>query len=318
MPNIRTQLTPKKLKESIGVLNDIINACMACGDGPDASWVMACRKNNLDPLAARRVVLALEKCADVSVPLKEMDLGNLYNGYEKFYQAVFGDRILQDASLPFDYKESVLYVVRHTGFTDREAFILTHRFGIDGCEMPETLQEVGKRLSICQNRVHEIQSRLICRCLDEPRAMILKNGIAEYNLLKEQAKELTAERLKEARDRYEARMREKEAGYKDRMAAIKAGLSTQMPQEPVLEELCSQLASQPVSMLGTNSRILCALRRNGITDLSGLIRHSRGYFMKLHQVGQKSVDEMLAKLDDYIQDCYGISADDLRRMLSDT
>lgn len=318
MPNIRTQLTPEKLKESISVLNNIINACMACSKDPDASWAMACRKNSLDPLAARRVILALEKCADISMPLKDMDLDGLHNGYERFYQAVFGDQVLQDASLPFDYKESVLYVVKHTGFTDREIFILAHRFGIDGCEMPETLQETARQLSICQNRVHEIQSRLICRCLDEPRAMILKNGITEYNAMKEQAKGLIAGHLKKARDRYEVRMEEKEARYKGRMAAVKAGLSTQAPQDPVLEELHSQLKSQPVSVLGVSARIISALHRNRITDLAGLIGHDRGYFIGLRQMGQKSADEVFTKLDAYIQDCYGVSADGLRKMLADT
>ena len=57
---IRTRLTHDTLKESINILQTVIDVCKNC-DTDDVSWNQACRIKNLDPIKTRQVILRLYK-----------------------------------------------------------------------------------------------------------------------------------------------------------------------------------------------------------------------------------------------------------------
>lgn len=152
----RTRLTTEKLEETIDILQDIIKVCESCKDS-ETQWMQACRETGLKPDKTRWLVLVLEKYRFNYVPLEETDDEDemeaiIFDEYERFYRAVWGEKRIDKSILPYDYKESVHYVLEQTGFSERESKVIKHHFGI-GYEVPKTLEETGGIFGISRERI---------------------------------------------------------------------------------------------------------------------------------------------------------------------
>lgn len=109
------------------------------------------------------------------------------NGYEKFYRNVFNPKHVPKAdsydntALPVDYMETVLYIIKESGFKDRWAYILMHHYGIGDCKEPETYEAIAGYLDMSIGRVAQIKACAMELCRMAPRKEILQMGITEYN-----------------------------------------------------------------------------------------------------------------------------------------
>lgn len=309
--SMRTQLTKNRLKESAIVLQSIINACNTCAEGK-VSWSQACRTQNLDPLKTRMMILNLDKCANFNLLLEDAEI-DIYDGYEDFYRCIFGDRMLEQVIIPFDYKESVLHVVRNTGLDDNESLVLMRRFGLGEYEVSDTLEAIGKDLNVSRDHVRHIEATALRRCRYKQRLNILKMGFTKYSLLYRQAEELNDKQLEQARMEHEALMMKYDAEHKEHMEIIASNSYEDALMKILHEHLPEILTGTHIDVLQLNTRPYNALIRGGINNLFSLLKlNGMDELTKLRTMGRCSAEEVIEKLDDYIRDNYSMTADKLR------
>lgn len=213
-----TQHTKEWIKRNIDILQTIADVCDTYSNG-NMSWNQVCCKKGIDPVKTRNLILNnLDKCIGNTKPLGNLTF-DIYDGYENFYRSVFGDSTLKQAALPFDYKKSVLHVIKNTGLDEREADVLLRRFGIDDHETM-TLEQIGREFCITGNRVRQIEAKALRKCRCMPRISILKNGLSEYNLSEKQAEEQNQQRLEYKKLEHDALMAKNEDDHKKRMEII--------------------------------------------------------------------------------------------------
>lgn len=273
----RTRLTKEKLEETIGILQDIIKVCESCKDS-ETYWMQACREAGLKPDKTRWLVLVLEKYRFNYVPLEETDDEDeteaiIFDGYESFYRAVWGEKRIERSTLPYDYKEGVHYVLEQTGFSERESEVIKHHFGI-GYEVPKTLEETGKIFGISRERTRGIVAKALRKCRNKDRADILRYGLRKYNILEE-------ERKARAEDEYAA-LAEKQKDYNRK----------RISRNP--------LSMIPVEKLELSERARNRLRSKGILSLGQLLLFDEEDLLRIQGMGKRTVKEIQDCLELYV------------------
>ena len=284
--SMRTRLDPKTLRSAADILRSLAEACEACAaDG--ATWSKACRDRGLVPRKARDAVLNVPKCAPgADVPLEELGFLAPLDGYELFYQKVFGDWTLVDTALPAGYQEAAMHVLTEMGMDSREADVLMRRFGIGPYELPQTYEAAGRDIGVTRDRVRQIEMKALRRCRVKERRETLLYGIEGYE---EEKKRRLAENQKVLYDRTKA------ADMESAMRKIKA---------------------TDIGELELDTRSYNALRCAGKKDVLSLLAIStHADLMKLRNLGDIGIAKTLRKLETYVQKNYGMSVIELRRLL---
>lgn len=311
----RTALVQEKLEESMCLLQKVMDACNECLK-TDASWNQACRTRGLEPLKARQVVLRIHKCAGVVPQLVDIGLDDMYDGYEKFYRAVFGSNIFKDAAAPYDYKESALHVIKDTGLTDRESLVLMQHFGLGEHEPPKTLEAVAASLGINRSWASQIEANALRKCRYKKRLDVLKMGLAKYTQLDRQAREYTEQELAQSRMEHEALMAKQDSEHKKRMAAIRDCPYEDAVVKLLPDDIKEKLDRTPIDVLSLTVRARNVLKRRDVKSLLNLLKlggpDGLNNLVKLRNMSYETAKGTLKALDAYIQNEYGMTADRLR------
>ena len=90
---------------------------------------------------------------------------------ESLYESKYSEEHLMDKIF---YECLINDIKSSSALTDREKFILIHRYGLDGNEI-ETKTEIGKQLGLSRERVSQIEKRALEKLRDD-------KYISEYNL----------------------------------------------------------------------------------------------------------------------------------------
>ncbi len=308
-------LTEERLKEAESILAGIADACNQCYTG-ESSWSQACQKHDLDPLKARRVILSLYKCTGKAEPLSEF-LEDIYDGYEKFYRDVFCvDAKTRQIALPYDYKETVLYVLKNRDLTtEKESVALMRKYGIGDYEFPETLSDIGKDFNVSRSRISQIFRKALRKCRHHSRAVILEKGLERYNLDEKYKKDLHEQDLKAAEEEWKKEI-EKEKGVEKRK------LHPYIDDVINIDDVIKQLSDTSIDELELSTRsyriLIRGIERVFNPDLSimDLLKYSKEDFMKIRNAGVVSVNEIVEKLDKYMISRFSMNTSDLQSYLN--
>lgn len=302
-------LNSDSMKESMSVLQSILSACGMYAEG-GASWNRACRDNGLEPIRTRKAVIALCRCHVDAVPIAEMDCC-IYDGYERFYQAVFGDHALRHTVFPPDYKECVMYVIQNNGLDDREVHVMIRRFGLDG-DAPQTLESLGRDMERDRERIRQIEAKALRKCRMQPGLDILKSGLEKYLLEAEQKREAYRQEIRQAEEEHRALMEKMEKEHENRMDAIASNTYDDACWELLPDKLSAILSGTDISELGLSVRSYNMLRRAGKKDLLSVLVMDRDALMGIRNLGPMSVNEVMDRMEEYLRDKYGITPDTAR------
>lgn len=305
----RTQLTEAKLDETVGIMQDIIKACNYVALGK-VSWSEACRAHNLDALKIRQLILLnIHKFRDRRKPLADVDIGEIYDNYEKFYQAVFGDRTLEQATLPTDYKATVDHVLKSTGLTERESFVLMHHFGIGDVDVPSTLEAIGNMVGTKKEAVRQHEAKALQRCRQKPRTDILRKGIAAYSVEAFQKAQLEKQALEHMREEHEALMAKRDEEHKKKMELIDSGTYEEVLVKTMPEDIPGSLRGTPIDVLGLTARPYNALYRADVDNLLEVLRrYGEDSLLMVCNMGKLSKEETVEKFETYVLDTYNVEA----------
>lgn len=314
----RTQMTPEILKESVKILETIMDVCNACVE-ENRYWSEACRERHLDPLKTRQMILRnLGKCTGFDLPLENFKLADIYDGYEKFYQTVFGDSVIKEHVLPFDYRESVVHVIKNTGLLDKETFVLMRHFGIGDYEIPVTMETIGEDLHVTKSRISYYEKNAIGKCRLKDRIEILQLGLAKYNMRKMQMEEEHRKQLEQFQAEHNALMEKYDAEHRKHMETIASNSYEQAVLKILPMDIMDKLAETDIKVLGLSIRPYNALRRSYYYTLFDLLRvRNREDFLKIPHMGNHSVDEVVEKLSLYIRNTYNVDINLLRKFYPD-
>lgn len=316
MKEIRTQLTDEKLKQSIDILQDIMDVCKTCIT-KDIPWSRACKDKGLNPLKTRALVLRnLDKCTNFNRSLEDMDFPDTYDGYECFYRAVFEDSLINKVVLPFDYIETVTHIIKNTGLYKRESLILMRRFGIGDYEIPELLEPIANDLNLSKNRVSVIENNAIQKCRNKQRVDILKMGLMKYNLKKEQEEALIMQQMEHAKAEQEALLKKYNEQHVNHMEVIASNSYDDAVAKLFGDNLPGRLAATSIDVLGLRVRPYNALRHEHVTDLLHLLKfRSLKDLMEIPHMGWQSADEVIKSLDTYVKENFkGMTVNKLREL----
>lgn len=305
-------LSDEKLKEAIETLQDLIEACKEKLDGKTFS--AACRKRNLNPAKTRLLILStLENCRRGFKPLAEADTTEMYDGCECFYHVVFGERTMGWADLPYDYQESVKYVIENAGLNDQEMDVLKHRYGIDGSLEPKTIRDVGEIMGFSGSRAQVIELNALQKCRRQPFRDVLKYGLTLYAQMKEQKKEEQELKLRQVKEKHKAMINALQAEHEREIRKLIAA-------DDWKDLLLAELYEIPVTALNLSTRPKGALTRfypNPICSLGDLLKYrTMEDLMVIPRMGKNSAKEVMEKFDSYLKEHYeGLTLQKLQRCL---
>lgn len=308
----RTQLTNNRLKESTQILQDIIAVCDMCS-AEDITWSQACREKNLDPKRTRRMILNLYKCTDSGIPLEDMEIENIYDGYEKFYQNLLGDKTFEHAALPFDYKESVAYIIKNADLTDTETLVIMRHFGIvDFCQK-ETFESIAKDLNVTRERVNNINAKALYKCRSKEHFDILRLGLSKYTLMQKQAQQMHDKELEQLNAQHQALIEKQDEKHEKRMQIIISKPYDEALIKILPDNIQNILGQTPISVLNLSVRPNNALRRDGRCTLFDVLKVAdKSLLLKIRHMGKQSADEVMEKINNYINERYHMSVGRLR------
>ena len=313
--SLRTQLTDAKLEDSVRILQDVIDICKTYKEG-NISWSQACSAKNMNPLKTRFTVLNLYKCAGFNAPLELMEPDMVYDGYENFYWAIFGN-YAKTTVLPFDYKESVIHVLKNTNLDERESFVLMHHFGIVDTDLPQSLEAIGEQLHIVKNRVREIETNALRHCRSRDRIDILRYGISKYAAMQKQAEEKHDQEMRHRQQTHEALMAKREADQESLMKDIEPKSYHDALIETLPGNLLTVLNNTHIEELKLTIRAENTLLKNKIHTMYELIPIcSVMQLKKLHGMGDVSAEDIVTKMNDYTQWRFDTPMHKLREIVS--
>lgn len=264
------------LQEIIDVLNDI--------KGNKMSFASSCKKHKLNERKVRQYLISLPKCQLTNIVSLESLVEDELDYYEFFYSEVFGADIVEvRAMLPYDYKESVEYVLNNTELSEREVFILRNRFGLTESEERLTFEELGKRLNVCRNRAQELEHKAMRRIRNPGRTKILVKGLSAYTSEKEQKKQFheneIARRSKIFQEQLSQRMQEQFS----------------LPIDSFLKEI-------DINDLNLSTRSYNCLIRNGCKYIFDILNTPTEKLMRFRNLGHNSLCEIFDKLNEFLID----------------
>lgn len=310
--SMRTQLTESRLRTGVQVLYKMISACNTCRLD-HVSWNHACRENHLDPLKARRMVLALDRLMDCDVTIEESTEKDLYDGYEQFYRVIFGDQSLKRVSLPYDYQESVMHVIKHTSLDGREQVILMRHFGIGDYNVPESFAEIDRDFDVVKSRIIQIADKALEKCRHVNSIDILRMGLTRYEQGRKQAKELQRQQLRQTKEEHEAFMAKQKEEHEKRMQIISTGSYEEALKALLPSDLIDRLFHTDIHALDLSVRAYNALKFSGLNNVLDVLALSGvDDCLKIRHMGVRSAEEVVSKLDGYAKENYGVTAEALR------
>ena len=169
------------IKESMDYIERIRNAMQMILDG--ASETEACKTNNIDKIAFRRLI-AKEKPKYASGsdlnPTKESDREILLNAFSSWQEKLFKDISQENnPSMPPDINESVDYVISNLLIKQEQDVILKiYRDNL-------TYIEIANELSITAERIRQIRHHVAHKLKQKHRFDIMKYGLSNYKYIED-------------------------------------------------------------------------------------------------------------------------------------
>lgn len=279
----RTVLSDDNIDSYIGLLNNVIDILKSTKDNK-ISFTSACKNYGLDSSKVRQILLSFSKCQLNIAPLHELVIDD-FDRYESFYSAVFGEKdiVKVRAKLPYDYKESVEYVLNNTGLTDRQIAVLRHRFGFTEDEECLTLEGIGKIYNVTRDRVRQIEAKALMMVRHPERSRILIKGVSVYLYEQEQKKQISDKLIEIEQQKYQQRL-EKEIQ------------KTQVDKS----ELRCVLKDTSITELNLSIRAYNCLKRAGIKTIGETLELTTDELKKLRNLGRNSLCEIQDKCEKYL------------------
>lgn len=302
----------EELNKCAEILQAMADACRESETG-NTSWSQACKVRNLKPKAVMKVISNLHKCSAGMMPLTDIE-DSIYDQYERFYQAVFGDRIMKRAILPPDYRESAIHVV--DSLEEKESYVLMQHFGLDGHDR-ETLEEIGRHFGVKGERIRNIEAKALLHCRLYGNIDILKMGLAKFNQLKEQKEEQFRLESEHRQQEHEAFLKKQDAEHDRNMGVIEKCGSDDAAEKLFSDKIKDDLADTEIAVLDLMARpynCLCRARIYNVYALLELGGMSQ-IVKKVPHMGNISALNIVENLDRYVQKEYHMTAEKLRSIL---
>ena len=239
----------------------------------------------------------------------DMDYNPLSKNYINLLRAVFGMHRLNENNLmlfPSAKLEESLKILN-----SREMFVIQHRFGlIDGTY--KTLEEVGKELSVTRDRVRQIEAKALRRLRHQSRIKhfqpVIISKLKENEYISDEEKdELTIleqdiwnsnlifrhnsiDDVDFDKEKFDIIISIKEKINIRKEEAERASKKERLPQG---------VKNISIDEMNFSVRTYSCLRRGCISTLEELSNTTESDLMKIRNLGTKSMEEIVSKLDEY-------------------
>lgn len=293
MPNVsRTLHNNDNIKNALELFKDI-TSCLEDilkepDDGSGKAMTQVCIDHNIDYFSLRKLmeIKTLNKIyADKIIDSKELVLPE-EDPYESLIKAVFSINSNEVISYPVDLKESVNHVL--STLTMREQTVIKMRFGFDDYNKM-TLEEVGKEFKVTRDRIRQIEAKALRKLRHPNRSRILKYGLIEFNL-EEKKEEI---KIIESRKLSEKALEE----YKNN---IKKMLETSEDPINKVIDVSSTITIEELEFCVRTYN--CLHRFAKLETLCDVLMMNNTELMKIRNFGQKSLNEVNKKLNEFLTD----------------
>lgn len=293
MPNVsRTLHNNDNIKNALELFKDI-TSCLEDilkepDDGSGKAMTQICIDHNIDYFSLRKLmeIKTLNKIyADKIIDSKELVLPE-EDPYESLIKAVFCINSNEVVSYPVDLKESVNHIL--TTLTMREQTVIKMRFGFDDYNKM-TFEEVGKEFKVTRDRIRQIEAKALRKLRHPNRSRILKYGLIEFNL-EEKKEEI---KIIESRKLSEKALEE----YKNN---IKKMLETSEDPINKVIDVSSAITIEELEFCVRTYN--CLHRFAKLETLCDVLMMNNTELMKIRNFGQKSLDEVNKKLNEFLAD----------------
>lgn len=284
-PEQGVQFTDEYLGYCITELQNMITACQSAIDGK--SFAQSCRDVNLDP---EKTDTFLRHKLMRMVKIQDPGHESSYDGYKHFYLQVFGEQALERMALPSDYKEAVNYVVKHSGLSEKDSYLLQMRFGIGDRDMPTAIKNMTETAA-GRNRISADIRKALSLCRYPERASILKHGFEEPK----------RQRLAEARQK--------------RMDDMSRAMLEKQDVKVSPDEIRDYLRGVPIRELGLVQPTADALKESGIRSLYDVFSMTDDDIEKLPVKHDLFRSEIRTSREMYAASRFGTTAAELMDML---
>lgn len=293
MPNVsRTLHNNDNIKNALDVFKDI-TSCLEDilkepDDGSGKAMTQICIDHNIDYFSLRKLmeIKTLNKIyTDKIIDSKELVLPE-EDPYESLIKAVFCINSNEVVSYPVDLKESVNHIL--TTLTMREQTVIKMRFGFDDYNKM-TFEEVGKEFKVTRDRIRQIEAKALRKLRHPNRSRILKYGLIEFNL-EEKKEEI---KIIESRKLSEKALEE----YKNN---IKKMLETSEDPINKVIDVSSAITIEELEFCVRTYN--CLHRFAKLETLCDVLMMNNTELMKIRNFGQKSLDEVNKKLNEFLAD----------------
>lgn len=297
MNSKRTLMTNEYLDKVAYMLQSVIDFCNDL-KSEGTSWNNACKKHGFDPIKTRTLVTqSIWKCKG-EVPLLEEAELDLYDNYERLYNAVFGMDAVGKFKLPHDYKESVQLML--DSITPEFADVIMHHFGIYKYENDQKpYKELAEIMGYTQNEVRSMEHKGLRECWSRENRELLKHGVEKYTLMKKQEEE--------------KRVAEKERMEKEHTLLLEQ-LAKPRDDENPLRTIFKECDETPFEKLELRMSIRsynAVLKSGCIKTVGDIIRCGPAGIRRIPHVGDTMAHDIMQAFDTYIMETYKIASDKL-------
>lgn len=292
MPNVsRTLHNNDNIKNALELFKDI-TSCLEDilkepDDGSGKAMTQVCIDHNIDYFSLRKLmeIKTLNKIyVDKIIDSKELELPE-EDPYESLIKAIFSINSNEVVSYPVDLKESVDHVL--STLTMREQTVIKMRFGFDDYNKM-TLEEVGKEFKVTRDRIRQIEAKALRKLRHPNKSRILKYGLIAFNLEEEKEKI----KIIESRKLSEKALEE----YNN----IKKMLETSEDPINKVIDVSSAITIEELEFCVRTYN--CLHRFAKLETLCDVLMMNNTELMKIRNFGQKSLDEVNKKLNEFLAD----------------
>lgn len=290
----RTKLSDENIDVIIGILEDFINILKNTKDNK-SSFSMACKQNGFNCMKVRWHLLNIHKCklgSETAEPLESF-VDNEMDKYEKLYSEIFGtsEAIEVRATLPYDYVETIKYVLKNAALTDNELKVINFRFGFETDENGLTYAAIGELLGVSKECANQIFLKAMRKLRYPAINRILVKGISRHmvesgNSEKEHYDDLAQHEIE--------CLQTKILNLEARIEALKqSNTSTTLYDRTALEK--------DIDVLNLSFRSYGALKRIGIHTIEDVLNLEKQELFKVRNLGIKSALDIQNTLEEYLQ-----------------
>lgn len=311
MGKIKRELhTNERIGNAIKIFKDITACLEDVLKEPEGAeglpMTQVCAKHNIDYLNLRKLMEAktfekiyTDKVIQTSdIKLPEMD------SYERLFRSVFGINKDEIIELPVDYKESIDYVL-DKALLERERGIIDARFGFknkfDDDPVPMTFEEIGSKLGVSRDRIHQIVAKALRKMRRPSYAKILNEGLTKVRL-DEEARLI---KVKASQKKLAQTMKDLENDIQE--------ISEDKINENYIEDVLKRI---PIIDLGLSVRACNCLYRGGLKTIYDFIILSDEQVSKIRNMGIRTRTEIEEKLNQFLSIKFNMKLDDVRKILS--